>query len=152
MTAGFPDFGMHDDCGFKAYDVLPKLGHGPPPGFLNVPLEFGAEWTVIPESVEATVDFGRLENKAPPFAQRNDFLHQFGGFRFCHKRASVLDANPGVNAAAGLGADVRSRKGAGLERPATDGNLIAFGLCLVAKDAIAQRTRCEATLGKPEQL
>ena len=85
VAAGFPDFRMHDDGGFEADDVVAALGHGAPPGFLDVALEFGAERAVIPEAVEAAVDFGGLENESPAFAEGNDFLHQLGGFSVSHK-------------------------------------------------------------------
>jgi hypothetical protein len=100
-----------------------------------------------------------LKNKAPPFAERNDFLHQFSGFWFCHKRASVLDANAGVDAVAAcklqrvecgewsrfdsrqnrlsLSAEAKRKRGRRCALPPHSiGNLIALGFRLVAKDAI----------------
>ena len=49
--------------------------HVPPPGLLDVPLQLDAQRTVVPKAVEAAVDFARLKQKSPPFAQRNQFFH-----------------------------------------------------------------------------
>src|SRR5882724_58978 len=96
MTAGFPNPGMHNDRGFEPDHVFAQEGHGPPPGILDIAFEFSAERAVIPESVKATVDFGRLKNQALSFAQRNDFLHQFRGFRLGHKGQSFCEATRDV--------------------------------------------------------
>ena len=49
--------------------------HVAPPGFLDVPLQLDAQRAVVPEAVEAAVDFARLKEKAAPFAQRDQFFH-----------------------------------------------------------------------------
>jgi hypothetical protein len=49
-----------------------------PPSVFDIAFEENAEWTVIPESVESAVDFGRLKQKAPAFAQGNKLLHLHG--------------------------------------------------------------------------
>ena len=84
MAAGFPDFRVHDDGGFKAGDVVALAGHGLPPGFLDVALEFGAQGAVIPEAVDAAVYLGGLENEAAAFAQRDNAFHKIVRFGFHH--------------------------------------------------------------------
>ena len=90
MAAGFPDFGMHDDAGVEAGDVVALLGHAAPPVLFDVTLEFRAEWAVVPKAVDAAVDLRRLENKSPAFAERHDLFHQLVGLRFSHKERAVL--------------------------------------------------------------
>src|SRR5208337_623855 len=74
VAAGLPDFRRHDDGGFEADDVVALAGHGIPPKFLDVALEFRAERAVVPQAVDAAVNFGRLKNEPAPLAQRHDFL------------------------------------------------------------------------------
>ena len=76
MAAGPPDLRGHDDGGFKADDVVALAGHGLPPKLFHVALEFRAHGAVVPKTVDASVDFGRLKNEAAPFAQRDDFFHE----------------------------------------------------------------------------
>ena len=87
MPAGLPDGGVHDDRGVEADDVIAQLRHAAPPEIFDVPLELGAQRTVIPETVDAPVDFGGLENEPPAFAEGDDFLHQFVGFWLGHNCA-----------------------------------------------------------------
>src|SRR5450432_3266053 len=75
MAAGFPDLRRHDDSRFEAGDVVALAGHGVPPEFLNVALEFRAERAVVPETVETAVNLGRLEHEPAPLAQRHDLFH-----------------------------------------------------------------------------
>lgn len=75
MAAGLPDFRMHDDRSFQAHDIIAELGHGAPPGFFDIALEFSAQWTVIPESVQAAVNLRGLKNETPAFAQGDNLLH-----------------------------------------------------------------------------
>ncbi len=49
--------------------------HVVPPCLLEVAFEFHAERAIIPRSVQAAVDLARREYEAPPFAQRDNFLH-----------------------------------------------------------------------------
>src|SRR5271170_43722 len=72
MAAGLPDERRHDDGGFETGHVFALAGHGVPPQFLDVALELGAERAVVPEAVDAAVDFGGLKHKAAPLAQRHD--------------------------------------------------------------------------------
>jgi hydrogenase maturation protease len=92
VSGGLPDGWMHDDGGVEADDVIALLGHGTPPEILDVAFEFGAERAVIPEAINAAVNFGRLENESPSFAEGYDTFHQFVDLRIGHRRASVLDA------------------------------------------------------------
>ncbi len=76
MAAGFPDLRRHDDGRFEAGDVVALAGHGVPPEFLDVALEFRAERAVIPKAVDAAVNLGGLKHKPAPLAQRHDFFHE----------------------------------------------------------------------------
>src|SRR5581483_7571617 len=49
--------------------------HVVPPGLLDVPLQLDAERSVIPETVDAAVDFTRLEDEATPPTQRHQLFH-----------------------------------------------------------------------------
>ena len=78
---------MHDDRAIEADHFIGRGGagqrgqvvvagdHVAPPGFLDVALELDAERAVIPEAVEAAVDFARLKQEASPLAQRDEFVH-----------------------------------------------------------------------------
>ena len=46
-----------------------------PPQFLNVALEFRAQWTVIPKAIDAAVNLGGLKNEPPTLAHRHNFFH-----------------------------------------------------------------------------
>ena len=87
MAAGLPDFGVHDDRGFEADDIIAALRHGAPPEILDVAFKLRAERAVIPEPVDAAVDFGGLEDKAPAFAQGDNPFHQIIGLGFNHTGA-----------------------------------------------------------------
>src|SRR5471032_2190820 len=76
MVARFPDSRRHDDGRFEAGDVVALAGHGVPPEFLDVALEFRAERAVIPKTVDAAVNLGGLKHKPAPLAQRHDFFHE----------------------------------------------------------------------------
>ena len=91
MAGAFPDLRMHDDrsnrgrsshrrrCAGERGQVVVAGDHVAPPGFLDVALELDAQGAVIPEAVEAAVDFARLKQEAAPFAQRDEFVHVHGG-------------------------------------------------------------------------
>src|SRR6476661_2221781 len=82
-----PHVRVHNDGGVEAdhVEVVAVGAFGGaaddvvPPGFLEVAFEFDAEWAVIPEAVDAAVDFGGLEDEAAAFAEGDDLLH-FGGW------------------------------------------------------------------------
>ena len=86
MAAGLPDGRMHDDGGIKADDIVTVAGHRAPPGVAEVALQFRAERAVVPESPDAAVDLGGLEDEAAPLAEADDLLHAgVGGGWFGHK-------------------------------------------------------------------
>jgi hypothetical protein len=87
VAGSFPNFGMHDDGGFEADDVIAAADHVIPPAIADVFAKLDAERAVIPKAVDAAVDFGRLKDKSTSFAQGNDLFHQVGGIRFSHKGA-----------------------------------------------------------------
>ena len=103
-----------------------------PPGVLDVALQLGAERAVIPEAVEAAVDFRRLENEPAPLAERNDLFHQLTGLWFSHKARSVSQrprmsreperlsksvfGKPGNQGRAGVSPALRGRNGAAAGR------------------------------------
>ena len=80
MSAGLPDGSTHEDRTVHADDIVAELGHGPPPVSFEVTLEFGAEGTVIPGSVEAAVNLGGLENEASALAKGYNLFHTVIGF------------------------------------------------------------------------
>ena len=75
VSTGFPNFRRHDDGRFEAGDVVALAGHGVPPKFLDVALEFRTQRAVIPKAVDAAVNLRRLKNEPAPLAQRHDFFH-----------------------------------------------------------------------------
>ena len=76
MAGSFPDFGVHDDGAVEADDVFAALDGGFPPAFFDVALQFDAERAVVPEAVNAAVDFRGLENKAAALAERGQSIHR----------------------------------------------------------------------------
>ena len=56
------------------------MGHNPivPPSVFNIAFEQYAERTVVPKTVKSAIDFGRLKQKAPAFAQGNEMVHLHG--------------------------------------------------------------------------
>src|SRR5688572_28043854 len=69
MPRRLPNLRVHDDRRLEAGDIFASAGHRVPPELFDVAFEFRAERAVIPETVDATVDFRRLENESAPFAQ-----------------------------------------------------------------------------------
>ena len=87
MPTGLPDLRRHDDSGFEADDVVALAGHGVPPEFLDVALEFRAQRAVVPKAVDAAVNLGGLVNEPAPLAQRHDFFHERILFSLGHRDA-----------------------------------------------------------------
>ncbi len=92
VAAGDPDFRVGDDGRIKADDIE-QLAVGAEAGaaddvlipcVFEVAFEFNAEGAVVPEAVDAAVDFGGGEDEAFAFAEGDDFFH-FGddGGGFC---------------------------------------------------------------------
>ena len=49
-----------------------------PPIVLEITLQLGAQWTVVPATIQTTIELSSLENKAAAFAQGDDFFHAGG--------------------------------------------------------------------------
>ena len=88
VAAGRPNGRMHDDAGIQTDDIVAVARHGLPPCVAKVALQFRAHRTVIPETVEAAVDFGGLENETAPLAEADDLFHPLLSF-FGHERQIV---------------------------------------------------------------
>ncbi len=101
VARDLPDLRMHDDRAVEARhgelarrsrrnlrDVVAD-DHVPPPGFLDVPLEFHAQRAVIPEALESAVDVARLKEEAAALGERNEFVHLHDGKAFCVSSGSV---------------------------------------------------------------
>ena len=69
VAGGFPYFRVHDDRAVEADHVFAGLDNGFPPALFDVALQLDAERAVVPEAVDAAVDFRGLENKAAAFAE-----------------------------------------------------------------------------------
>src|SRR5690606_24350140 len=86
-AAGDPNLGVHDDGRVEAdhvddLAVRPVAGSADdvvPPGVLEVALELHAQRAVIPEAIDAAVDFRRLPDEAAPPAQGDDVVHGLAG-------------------------------------------------------------------------
>src|ERR1043166_2043632 len=89
MPARFPYFRVHDDRAVEAdhADFLAiRAGRGVadhvlPPGVLDVFLQLDAERAVVPEAVDAAVDFAGLKDKPAATAQRDQLFHVHGNPR-----------------------------------------------------------------------
>jgi hypothetical protein len=90
MSRRLPNLRVHDDGGFEAGNVVALAGHGVPPEFLHVALEFRAERAVVPKAVDAAVNLGGLKNEPAPLAQRHDFFHQDVFFQPGHRVEQCL--------------------------------------------------------------
>src|SRR5262249_36521425 len=83
VPARFPHLRVHDDRAIHAYhgDFL-SVGSGRriadhvvPPGLLDVVFQLDAERAVVPEAVDAAVDFARLKDEPLAPAQGDQFFH-----------------------------------------------------------------------------
>ena len=75
VTGGFPDFRVADDGGVQADHVVAFFDHVEPPLAFDRALQGDPVGAVVPEAVEAAVDFGALKYEAAPFAQADDLFH-----------------------------------------------------------------------------
>jgi hypothetical protein len=85
-----PDRAVHDDRAVHALHVVALADIPAPPEILQVFLQFHAERTEVPESIEATVDFRGLENEATPLAEARDFFHAGCGSVLGHKARNQI--------------------------------------------------------------
>ena len=77
VAGGFPDTRVHDDGAIKSNNIFSELCHRFPPAGFNISLHFNPERAVIPEAINAAVDFGRLKNKTAPFAETYERIHRY---------------------------------------------------------------------------
>lgn len=94
-VAGCGENGLvSEDGAVHAEDVVALLHVATPPNFFDVTLEFGTEGTHVPASIEAAVEFARLEDEALALAEGHDFFHADGiGLVFVgHKNACFWEA------------------------------------------------------------
>src|SRR5689334_10449749 len=83
MPTRHPHLRIHDDGAIEPdhRDFLPIRSrrrvahHVLPPCFLDVALQFDAEWAVVPETVDSAVNFARLEDEPTPSAQGHELFH-----------------------------------------------------------------------------
>ena len=79
----FPDFWIHDDRAVDADDVNGFAvwsgriaAHNIfPPCVLEIALQLGAEGTVIPEAVDAAINFGTLKDESAAATESDNFIH-----------------------------------------------------------------------------
>ena len=79
----FPDFWIHDDRAVDADDVngfavwsRRIAAHNIfPPCVFEIALQFGAKRTVIPEAVDAAINFGTLKDESAAAAECDNFIH-----------------------------------------------------------------------------
>ena len=76
MTRGLPDPGVADDGRIESFDVVAGLDHLVPPEVFDGALHPRTVGAVIPETVDAAVDFRARENEPAPLAQADDLIHQ----------------------------------------------------------------------------
>jgi uncharacterized RDD family membrane protein YckC len=100
MPAGPPNLRVHEDGGFESGDIIALADDIIPPEIFDVAFEFGAERAVIPEAVDAAVDFGGWVDEAAAFAERHDFFHQRIFFGIRHKAGSVCEGPGDVKVSA----------------------------------------------------
>ncbi len=87
MPRAFPHLRVHNDRAIETdhrkglrragrrRELVVVGDHVAPPRVFDVALQLDAQGSVIPEAVEAPVDFRRLVDESAPFAQRDDFVH-----------------------------------------------------------------------------
>ena len=87
VPAALPNLRVHDDRRINPshainprrtgehIQVIVSQDHVLPPSVLDVTLELDAQGAIIPEAVQAAVDFARLKDEPPSLAQRNNLLH-----------------------------------------------------------------------------
>lgn len=83
---------MHDDRRIESDNVVAQLRHGFPPAGLNVTLQLDAERAIVPEAVDASIDFGGLKNESAPFAEAGEGVHGYVVVIWFHKAAKDAQA------------------------------------------------------------
>ena len=66
---------VHDDGGVQPFHVVALVHVGAPPRRLDVVFQLHTEGAVVIEPLQAAVNLGPLKNKAPAFAQADEFFH-----------------------------------------------------------------------------
>ena len=102
VAGGDPGLGIHNDRAVHAHHFDVRAGRTggiavddvAPPSVLEISLEFDAVGAVVPETVDAAVDLGALEDKASSSAEGDDVLHTLGG-GFAHQESGVSAARGG---------------------------------------------------------
>ena len=94
MAGSFPDARMRDDRAVNADHIGAPADCVVPPCVTDVTFEFGAHRAVVPEAVDAAVDFAGLKNKAAPFAEGDDLVHEIDWFGVRHSEADYGERLP----------------------------------------------------------
>jgi len=94
VARGFPHARVRDDRAVNADDIGAPADGVVPPRVADVAFEFGAHRAVVPEAVDAAVDFAGLEDKAAPFAERDDLVHEIDWFGVRHSEANYGERFP----------------------------------------------------------
>ena len=68
MPRSLPDRGVHNDCGILTDHIIAVTDRSPPPVLFNVALHFTAQGAVIPEAVDAAIDFGTVKYETAALA------------------------------------------------------------------------------------
>ena len=88
MAGAFPDLRVHDDRTIQPdhlvgggrpvhrTEIVMARHHIAPPGLLDVALQLDAQRSIIPEAIDAAIDFARLKQEAATFAERDDLIHR----------------------------------------------------------------------------
>ena len=94
MAGGFPDARMRDDRAVNADDVGATADGVVPPRVADIAFEFGAHRAVIPEAVDAAVDFAGLKDEAASLAEGDDLVHEIDWFGVRHSEADYGERFP----------------------------------------------------------
>ena len=63
-------------------EVVVPRNHVPPPNILDVAFQFDTQRSVVPKTVDATVDGAGLKKEPSSLAERHDFFHLFWHLNF----------------------------------------------------------------------
>ncbi|MPM55592.1 hypothetical protein SDC9_102389 [bioreactor metagenome] len=76
VAGSLPHPRVADDGRVESFDIVAGFDHFVPPERFHRALHPRAVGAVIPEAVDAAIDFGTRKNESAPLAQRYDFFHQ----------------------------------------------------------------------------